>query len=118
MIKATRHPIVFRVGSMLLAGVLGSALTGLACGASAPPPTASAGHGTIRSAMKHVSVRDAAVKVAETAGLVLDNPEALSTRAVSFRFKDMDAMKALKLLARVDGKRAVFSGKHVRIETH
>jgi len=66
--------------------------------------------------MRKVSVRDAATTVAAKAGYVLDNPEALSTRPVSFKFEAMDGLKAIQLLARVDGKHAVFDGKHVRIE--
>jgi len=68
--------------------------------------------------MRKVSVRDAATTVAAQAGFVLDNPEALSTRPVSFKFESMDGHKAMQLLSRVDGKRAVFDGNHVRIESH
>lgn len=72
----------------------------------------------VSQTMRKVSVRDAASTVAARAGYVLDNPEALSTRDVTFKFKDMDGKKALKLLAQVDGKQAVFNGNHVRIESH
>jgi hypothetical protein len=107
----------------LLVSLLGIALVGTVYAHTAhqtasATPAASARHGVIRSVMKKVSVRDAATKVAAVAGYVVDNPEALSTRAVTFKFKDMDGRKALKLLARVDGKQAVFKGNHVRIESH
>ncbi len=73
---------------------------------------------SISETMHKVSVRDAASTVAARAGYVLDNPEALSTRAVSFKLEDVEGARALKLLARVDGKQAVFHGDHVRIESH
>lgn len=68
--------------------------------------------------MHKVSVRDAATTVAAKAGYVLDNPGALSMRPVSFDFEAIPVQKAMHLLARVDGKRAVFDGNHVRIESH
>ncbi|WP_161782347.1 M56 family metallopeptidase [Oleiagrimonas soli] len=71
---------------------------------------------TVSTKMRDKSVRDAAETIAATAGLILDNPQALSVREVSFHFKDMDPVKAMHLLAQVDGKRAVFDGKHVRFE--
>ncbi len=123
MLKYARPSLVRRGSGTLLVSVLGFALVGTvyantAHQASTATSAASASHGVIRSVMKNVSVRDAATKVATAAGFVLDNPEALSTRAVTFKFKDMDGRKALKLLAQVDGKQAVFNGNHVRIQPH
>jgi beta-lactamase regulating signal transducer with metallopeptidase domain len=70
----------------------------------------------VSTKMHDKSVREAAKTVAKTAGLTLDNAQALSMRAVSLHFKDMAPMKAIQLLAQIDGKRAVFDGRHVRFE--
>lgn len=123
MLKYPRPSLARRASGTLLVSVMGFALVGTvyantAHQAVSARSTASASHGVIRSVMKKVSVRDAATKVATTAGYVLENPEALSNRAVSFKFRDVDGKKALKLLAWVDGKKAVFTGNHVRFESH
>ena len=52
--------------------------------------------------------------MATKAGYVIANPEALDEQSITFNFEQMPVEKALTLIAKIDGKDAVFHGKQVR----
>ena len=49
--------------------------------------------------------------MASKAGLELANPEALDNRLVTLNFEQIPAERTLRLVADIDGKKAVFNGK-------
>lgn len=63
---------------------------------------------------KNESARAVAVSVAAKAGLTLVNPESLDSRLVTLNFEQIPAERAMYLIADIDGKKAVFDGKHVQ----
>ena len=75
---------------------------------------ASAQPGTITESVKDGHVRDVAQSMATKAGYVIANPEALDEQSITFNFEQMPVEKALTLIAKIDGKDAVFHGKQVR----
>lgn len=71
---------------------------------------------SIDAAAKAKPVREMARMVADKGGFTLENADALSERQVSFKFDKVSPVSALKMLADIDGKRAVFNGHEVRFD--
>jgi len=72
---------------------------------------------TVNEAVKNGHVRDVAQAVATKAGYVIVNPDALDQRPISLQFEQIPPERALQLIAKIDGKEAMFQGKQVRIES-
>ena len=70
----------------------------------------------ITQAFKKQPVRDVVESMAKRAGLEVTNPEALTMRPVTLNFEQIPAERALRLLADIDGKQAIFQGKRVRFD--
>lgn len=60
--------------------------------------------------------RQVAGLIAAQAGFVLVNPEAIDERKVTLRFQDVEATRAMQMVADADGVHAVFDGRRVRFE--
>ncbi|WP_329742618.1 M56 family metallopeptidase [Dyella sp. A6] len=78
------------------------------------PARAQAGVRRVDLRLKNVPARTAAEELARKADLVLVNPGALTTAPVSFNFADMPGDRAMHLIARVAGMKAVIDGRQVR----
>jgi hypothetical protein len=66
--------------------------------------------------LQNVPARQAAETLAAKAGLVLVNPQALGNAPVTFGFRDTPGDRAIRLIAKFAGARAVFDGRRVRSE--
>jgi beta-lactamase regulating signal transducer with metallopeptidase domain len=80
------------------------------------PARTLAGERHVTEHLNNVPARQAAETLAKEAGLVLVNPQALSMAPVTFDFEDMPGERALHLLAKVAGMKAVIDGRQVRFE--
>lgn len=130
-----RHPLTERIAMLTLplqsrvrrntgviAGlVLATMMTCSVYAASKPSGAAAHADTSARSHLvsqqaKNESARAVAIAIAAKAGLTLVNPESLDNRLVTLSFKQMPAERAMRLIADVDGKKAVFEGNRVRFE--
>ncbi|MDQ6645918.1 MAG: M56 family metallopeptidase [Pseudomonadota bacterium] len=68
----------------------------------------------IKRTVKNQPVRDVIESMAQRAGLEVLNPQDLTTRWVTLNFDQIPAERALRLMADIDGKQAIFHGKQVR----
>jgi len=66
--------------------------------------------------LKNVPARQAAETLAKKAGFVLVNPQVLTTAPVSFNFADVPGDRAIRLIAKAAGMKAVIDGWQVRFE--
>lgn len=71
---------------------------------------------TITQSIKDGRVREVAQALASNAGYLLVNPDALDEQPITFNFEQIPAEKALQLIAKIDGRAAVFHGKQVQFE--
>jgi beta-lactamase regulating signal transducer with metallopeptidase domain len=71
---------------------------------------------TITEHVKDGHVRDVAQAIASKNGYVLVDPDALDEQLITFNFEQIPVEKALQLVAKIDGKLAVFQGRQVRFE--
>lgn len=70
----------------------------------------------ITQAVTNQPVRTVVESMARSAGLDITNPQDLTIRPVTLNFEQIPAGRALQLVADIDGKQAVFQGKHVRFD--
>lgn len=70
----------------------------------------------IKQAVKNQPVREVVESMAKRAGLEVVNPQALTMRPVTLNFDQIPAERAMRLMADVDGKQAVFNGNQVRFD--
>lgn len=78
-------------------------------------PARAAGH-VVSEHLSKIPARRAAQTIASKTGFKLVNPQALDNALVSFNFATIPGDRALRLIAEVDGKKAVFDGWKVRFE--
>jgi beta-lactamase regulating signal transducer with metallopeptidase domain len=70
----------------------------------------------IKQTVKNQPVRAVVESMAQRAGLEVTNLQDLSTRLVTLEFDQIPAERALRLMANIDGKQAIFHGKQVRFD--
>ncbi len=78
-------------------------------------PARAAGH-VVSEHLSKVPARQAAQTIASKTGFELVNPQALDNALVTFNFDAVPGDRALRLIAEIDGKKAVFDGWKVRFE--
>ncbi|MEP7185466.1 MAG: M56 family metallopeptidase [Rhodanobacter sp.] len=86
------------------------------CPARLADPGAVARLTLIKRTVKNQPVRDVIQSMAQRAGLEVVNPQDLTTRLVTLNFDQIPAERALRLMADIDGKQAIFHGKQVRFD--
>lgn len=62
-------------------------------------------------------VREVVESMAKRAGLEVVNPQVLTMRPVTLNFDQIPAERAMRLLADIDGKQAIFKGNQLRFDT-